>query len=135
MTDFNKNQRLCDQPDDLSKYVAIYADAPVKEMEDFGCLEDLCNKIIWDRMWTDVSYRKEKHANVRLHFQSNIPTKVTSQTFSYDFTNFIADFGGYLGLLLGASMLSIFDSVWSFAEVFVQKQKPKKQKKNFKNKH
>ena len=29
----------------------------------------------------------------------------------YTMTNFIADFGGYLGLLLGASMMSLFDII------------------------
>ena len=29
----------------------------------------------------------------------------------YDITNFTADFGGYLGLLLGSSLLSLYDTV------------------------
>ena len=29
----------------------------------------------------------------------------------YGFTNFVADIGGYLGLFLGASMLSICDGI------------------------
>ena len=29
----------------------------------------------------------------------------------YDKTHFIADFGGYLGLLLGSSLLSVYDKV------------------------
>jgi hypothetical protein len=35
--------------------------------------------------------------------------KVTRDIALYGLTNFIADVGGYLGLLLGASILSIFD--------------------------
>ena len=32
-----------------------------------------------------------------------------TQYFIYEMTNFIADFGGYLGLLLGCSLLSFYD--------------------------
>jgi hypothetical protein len=33
-----------------------------------------------------------------------------TESISYQFVNFVADFGGYLGLLLGASLLDIYDS-------------------------
>ncbi len=36
---------------------------------------------------------------------------MTKEKLSYEFTNFVADFGGYLGLLLGASLLSIYDGL------------------------
>ncbi len=36
--------------------------------------------------------------------------KTTESILIYGFGNFVADFGGYLGLLLGASFLSIYDS-------------------------
>ena len=39
------------------------------------------------------------------------PLKVTTEEPAYGFSSFLADFGGYLGLLLGASILSIYDQV------------------------
>ncbi len=33
---------------------------------------------------------------------------------AYGFGSFVADFGGYLGLLLGGSILSIFDDIMDF---------------------
>jgi hypothetical protein len=35
--------------------------------------------------------------------------KLLKKLISYKIENFIADFGGYLGLLLGASLLDIYD--------------------------
>ena len=37
--------------------------------------------------------------------------QISQQVRLYTMTNFIADFGGYLGLLLGASVLSFFDII------------------------
>ncbi len=37
--------------------------------------------------------------------------KVVEEVFRYDEGNLIADFGGYMGLLLGASLLSIYDYI------------------------
>ena len=36
----------------------------------------------------------------------------------YDFDSFIADVGGYMGLLLGSSFLSLFDEVESYLKAF-----------------
>ena len=47
-------------------------------------------------------------------FQDNFQgsnVEVTKEVFAYQFANFVADFGGYLGLCLGASLLSIYDYV------------------------
>ena len=47
-----------------------------------------------------------------LHFAVKDPfMTVMEETPIYDINNFIADVGGYLGLLLGASILAIFDVV------------------------
>jgi hypothetical protein len=35
---------------------------------------------------------------------------------TYNFQDFVADFGGYLGLLLGHSVLNFFDLAWALAD-------------------
>ena len=42
--------------------------------------------------------------------------EIIQQVRLYSLTNFIADFGGYLGLLLGASVLSMFDVILNFCQ-------------------
>ena len=48
--------------------------------------------------------------NLQFHYASNRMT-IKEQYYTYDFYNLIADFGGYLGLLLGYSVLSFVDTL------------------------
>ena len=48
---------------------------------------------------------------MQLKNYNNFQVTVIKHVEMYKFMNFVADFGGYLGLLLGASILSIFDDV------------------------
>ncbi len=48
-----------------------------------------------------------------LHFFCSFPTLAI---FRYDLNNVIADIGGYLGLLLGASILSIYNYLYDFCK-------------------
>ena len=49
-----------------------------------------------------------KPLQVQFFFSSNTFQK-TSQYLAYDIQNLIAEFGGYLGLLLGYSLLDFYD--------------------------
>lgn len=42
-------------------------------------------------------------------FYPNTNFKVREQYYTYDWIDLFSDFGGYMGLLLGASMLSFYD--------------------------
>ena len=59
-------------------------------------------------------FYKENSTVYILHMQRNISQKSIRQTVIYGISQFIADFGGYLGLLLGASILSIYDNIVGF---------------------
>ena len=49
-------------------------------------------------------------------FLSSKNIKVTEEVELYNLGKFIADFGGYLGLLLGASLITFIDGfIWLFA--------------------
>ena len=48
--------------------------------------------------------------NLQIHYASN-RIAIKEQYYTYDFYNLIADFGGYLGLLLGYSALGFVDTV------------------------
>ena len=110
------DQRICDRPVDMDRYYMLYVDTPMEELAEFGCKRDNCKNTYWERVWTDdiVGYDiNENVSEVQLFLQANTPTSIVKQNLAYTFPNFVADFGGYLGLLLGASVLSIFDSLWS----------------------
>ena len=46
---------------------------------------------------------------------------VNEQYYTYDGTSFIADFGSYLGLLLGYSMLAFFDTLMHLFKTILEK--------------
>ena len=52
--------------------------------------------------------------------------EVTKRMLVYDLDNFFADFGGFLGLFLGASCFTIVDVVTSAVERFIDKKRRQK---------
>ncbi len=117
-----KYGRVCNEPIDLDNYIKLFkelhTDKLKQEVADFGCTRVNCETYSWrydtvfeQSLETIPQYYQPNVTSIQLTFQNTIPVEVTKQTLVYGFTNFVADFGGYLGLLLGASLLSIFDSV------------------------
>ena len=51
---------------------------------------------------------ENKHISFNFIMKDN-KLRITEHVALYEFTNFVADFGGYLGLFLGASLFSMFD--------------------------
>ena len=54
-------------------------------------------------------------------FLSSKDVKVTEEVELYNLSKFIADFGGYLGLLLGASLITFFDGCVLFISFILEK--------------
>ena len=54
-------------------------------------------------------------------FYANGRYRIGSQLFTYDFNTYVADFGGYLGLLLGYSIVSFFDKAQDIFNHFTKK--------------
>ena len=51
------------------------------------------------------------------------PQRYNEQTqyFTYDIKSFVADFGGYLGLLLGSSLLTFYDLFKHWTTIFCKR--------------
>ena len=56
-----------------------------------------------------------------LFYASPQGEEVRTETYIYDFYNLIGDIGGVLGLLLGASLLSVYDETKDFCVKWWQK--------------
>ncbi len=78
-----------------------------------GCFKANCKSSSWHVARSDSNILKDfsrpNFAYVQLLFQKSVPVAVQRYSIAYGFSNFVADFGGYLGLLLGASLLSLYD--------------------------
>ena len=54
-------------------------------------------------------------------FYPNKDYTVVEEYIGYDFSSFVSDFGGYLGLLLGHSILTFYDFGWEITKKVIKK--------------
>ncbi len=52
---------------------------------------------------------------------NQVATPVSTEVYMYDVDDFVADVGGYLGLLIGASVISVVDYVIDVARAVASK--------------
>ena len=115
----------CTTKDELSDYMShwksIFAMDEHKFQDFTGC-QAPCSR--WEYSATPI-YRKDKQPSngsdptMTLYaFYANGNYEVKEQYYTYDWNSFTSDLGGYLGLFLGASMLTFFDAVSSFHDTW-----------------
>ena len=77
--------------------------------EETGCMAK-CQRKEWEirRIFDDKTEVNGSKIAMWM-FYANGRYRVGSQLLTYDFNTYVADFGGYLGLLLGYSIVSFFD--------------------------
>ena len=107
---------LCKQPKEYERFLDLY------DMEPFepDWIKNIakCNPACTRYGYTTTNYKNLKerkeldNLTIRLFYnQYEIP--VIDHVYAYDHLNLIADFGGYLGLLLGYSILGFYDTFTS----------------------
>ncbi len=88
------------------------------ELERLGCFIPNCEITSWI-----VAQEETEVVGVGVHdnvavlyftLQKSMRARVYKHFLNYQFSNFVADFGGYLGLMLGASLITIYDSAVDF---------------------
>jgi len=94
------------------------------ELKAFGCLQKNCVENKWTTaQFTDMTYEELEENPYFKPFAEDGKTgilltmisdevEVREQYELYDISSFVADTGGFLGLLLGASLLSLFESMY-----------------------
>ena len=85
-----------------------------------------CGQISWKKAYVDSfdRFKSNKDENGTLLWfglPSNTFTIRRQEILLADFSTFVADCGSYLGLFLGASVLSITDILVSFAKKLIQR--------------
>ncbi len=134
----HEQHRECDKPEDLDRYIQVQktlSDLDTqKELEDFGCLMSNCIFDQWQPLYQETKTNKVAPGSNQAKFLLELSKKdclqTTKQILIYGFGNFVADFGGYLGLLLGASLLSIYDRIHDCVESFISRCKKNSSVKN-----
>ena len=69
-----------------------------------------CRRMEWKAKSVYENYDQSAEPTLSLKlFYNNGRYNIKEQYYTYGLNSFVADFGGYLGLLLGHSILSAFD--------------------------
>ena len=114
----NPDFKQCESKDELKQFRKFSADITLSNYTEMiklmGCFKPNCLQTTW----TFINEKKwvvEK--DTMLLFAMTPTTKVIrrQEIKLADFSTFLADCGGYLGLFLGASLLSITDAIITYA--------------------
>ena len=89
----------------------------MKEIKDFGCNEQNCQQTNWEMSSWQKVYLKERSAAgisfLKLTFPSSMKISVMEESLAYTKLDLLADIGGYAGIFIGASMLTLYDAALS----------------------
>ncbi len=92
------------------------------EVAAYGCSIPNCQTLSWNvAVDTKINYEETESyaANsslIQFAFQRTLPVSVTRHSLRYKICNFVSDFGAYLSLMLGASILSSYDHIAYFVQ-------------------
>ena len=89
--------------------------------EETGCMAK-CQRKEWEirKIFDDRSEANVSQIGMWMYY-ANGRYRIGSQLYTYDFNTYVADFGGYLGLLLGYSIVSFFDKAQEIFNHFKKK--------------
>ena len=87
----------------------------MKEIKDFGCNEQNCQQTNWKMSSWQKVYLKERPGEsfLKLTFPSSKKISVMEESFAYTKLDLLADIGGYAGIFIGASILTLYDATLS----------------------
>ena len=95
------------------------------ELVEQGCLVPRCNQRTWNVKYTIKTDREGDWSSFFYSLPHNTQVLVRKEVKLYTFTNFFAEVGGYLGLLLGESMLSYLIIGTHWMQIILKKIKTK----------
>ena len=110
---------VCKSKDDLDAFRNLSLNMDTEEIkakiEMKGCFKPNCKKTTWVKNQYSAKTGIEGSNSEYLRYYINIPSTMKilqkREVKIADFGTFVADFGGYLGLFLGASVLSLTDTI------------------------
>ena len=87
----------------------------MEEIEDFGCNKQNCEQTNWEMSSWQKVYIKERPglSFLKLTFPSSKKISVMEESLAYTKLDLLADIGGYAGIFIGASLLTLYDATLS----------------------
>ena len=118
----------CQDPSELKEWKTIWHKLVKMDehelFEETGCMAK-CQRKEWtiSKIFDDKVEKKNKSVISMYIFYANGRYQVGKQYYTYDFNSYVSDFGGYLGLLLGYSIVSFFDMAHDIFTYFIKREK------------
>ena len=104
------SEKRCKSQEDFEEFKKF---AGSQQLLDFKGGEK-CERNVWTFTSLYTTTKKEFNGTKITILMPSNEVEIVKQVRLYTMTNFIADFGGYLGLLLGASFMSFFSQILTF---------------------
>lgn len=104
------SEKRCESQEDFEEFKKF---AGSQQLLDFKGREQ-CERNVWTFTSLYTTTKKEFNGTKITILMPSNEVEIVKQVRLYTMTNFIADFGGYLGLLLGASFMSFFSQILTF---------------------
>ena len=105
----------CSGPATFQEFIKISKNLVVNSTLSEHCYPNHCTEVKWNLKSSKSMTNKlsENTTSWLYYIPSNTKVQLMEEILIYSWTNLLADFGGYLGLYLGGSILSLFDLVFS----------------------
>ena len=116
----------CKNPSELKKWKNIWRKLVKMDehelYEETGCVAK-CQRKEWSisKIFDNKRHWQNNSQILMLMFYANRRYRLGRQYYTYNFNSYVSDFGGYLGLLLGYSIVSFFDMAQEVSAYFIKK--------------
>ena len=87
----------------------------MEAIEEFGCNEQNCEQTSWEiASWQKINLKEKPGLSyLKLTFPSSKKVLVMEESLAYTKLDLLADIGGYAGIFIGASILTLYDAALS----------------------
>ena len=85
----------------------------IKELNGFGCLQQNCHQTNWEISSTQkikLGFRQQGLIYLKFTFPSSKKIAVMEESLAYTYLDLLADIGGYAGIFVGASIITLYDA-------------------------
>ena len=118
-TTMDPDLKHCESKDELDQFRKLSMDITLpnntEKIRDMGCFKPNCLQTTWTKNSNEDKWLLENETQLWVSITSKTKVIRRQEIRLADFSTFLADCGGYLGLFLGASLLSITDAIIEYA--------------------
>ena len=117
-TKMDPDLKKCESEDELKQFRKLSMDITfpnlTEKIKDMGCFKPNCLQTTWTKKSNEERWELENGTGFMFTITEKTKAIRREEIRLADYSTFLADCGGYLGLFLGASLLSITDAIIAY---------------------